>query len=300
MHYYKANIGDIATKVCGMSPAETGMYLRLLNETLRREAHPTKQDAYIWCRARSESEKADVDAVLSFCCEELDGVFVDSYARAAIAEYAASAEKYSAAAKARESKKKQNITKTEQDSAKSCHDFDGSCQDWTESCQDIGEIYQDSAKSCSNHKPLTINQEPETKNQEPVAATAVAAPARRRSATSSAKNHSATSATWAAYSSAFVNRYGTEPVRNAKVNGILANLVKRIGEDDAPHVAGFFVGHNDSFYVRRMHSVDMLLNSCEALHAQWKTGREMTNRKAQEVERMGFEFVSHHDGGEIF
>jgi len=45
---------------------------------------------------------------------------------------------------------------------------------------------------------------------------------------------SKTDATWKAYSAAYLRTYGAEPVRNAKVNGQLANVVDRIGGDDAP------------------------------------------------------------------
>lgn len=54
---------------------------------------------------------------------------------------------------------------------------------------------------------------------------------------------------WEAYSSAYAVRYGVEPLRNAKVNGALANLLKRIPTDEAPAVARFFVGSDDKFYV---------------------------------------------------
>lgn len=88
----------------------------------------------------------------------------------------------------------------------------------------------------------------------------------------SAKSAPITNSTWEAYATAYFNRYGTEPVRNATVNGQLASLVRRLGDKAAPAVAAFYVSHSENFYVRQMHPVGLLLKDAEALHTQWKTG----------------------------
>ncbi len=92
------------------------------------------------------------------------------------------------------------------------------------------------------------------------------------------------SAAWDAYSQAYLLRYGAEPVRNAKVNGQLANLVARLG-DEAPDVARFFVGHSSAFYVRGMHAVDALLKDAEKLRTEWATNRQMTHTQAVATDR---------------
>lgn len=97
-----------------------------------------------------------------------------------------------------------------------------------------------------------------------------------------AKEPSPTSATWNAYADAYRSRYGVDPVRNAKVNGQLSQLVARIGGDEAPPVARFFVGLQDPYYVRRMHPVDDLLSNAEKLRTQWATnGRARPNQAAE-------------------
>ena len=93
------------------------------------------------------------------------------------------------------------------------------------------------------------------------------------------------STTWAAYAIAYHERYGIEPVRNAKVNGQLAQLVKRIGGFDAPHVAAFYVKSNAAFYVKCGHSVDCLLRECEKLRTEWATNTRMTETKARQVDQ---------------
>lgn len=91
--------------------------------------------------------------------------------------------------------------------------------------------------------------------------------------------------TWQSYSEAYQNRYGTPPVRNATVNTQLSNFVKRVGIDEAPAIAAFYVGHNSSFYVGRMHAVGNLLADAEKLRTEWATGRKVTQTKARQIDQ---------------
>lgn len=94
-----------------------------------------------------------------------------------------------------------------------------------------------------------------------------------------------TGRTWAAYSQAYRLRYGEEPARNAKGFGICSQLVDRLGAEEAPEVAAFYVGHNDSFYVRSLHPLSLLLRDAEKLRTEWKVGRQMTQTTARRVEQ---------------
>jgi hypothetical protein len=94
-----------------------------------------------------------------------------------------------------------------------------------------------------------------------------------------------TKAAWDGYRSAYLERYGCEPVRNAKVNGQLAQLVARLGADEAPAVSRFYVGHQRQDYVRAMHPVDFLLRDAESLRTSWATGRQVTNAQATLTDR---------------
>jgi len=90
-----------------------------------------------------------------------------------------------------------------------------------------------------------------------------------------AKPTAPTSGAWTAYCDAYMERYGVDPVRNAKVNGQLAQFVARLGVD-SPQVAAFFVGLQDQFYVKQMHPVDLLLRDAEKLRTRWATGKRST------------------------
>lgn len=94
-----------------------------------------------------------------------------------------------------------------------------------------------------------------------------------------------TKAAWEAYAKAYHKRYGSKPVRNATINGQLAGFVKRLGKEEGPSVAAFYVTHNDQFYVRSLHPVGLLLRDAEKLRTEWITGLRMTQTKAAQTDR---------------
>jgi len=91
--------------------------------------------------------------------------------------------------------------------------------------------------------------------------------------------------TWQAYSDAYERRYKAKPVRNATVNGQISSFIKRIGFDEAPMVAEFYVYHNNSFYVQKMHTVGLLLADAEKLRTEWATKSTMTNTQARQADK---------------
>ena len=91
--------------------------------------------------------------------------------------------------------------------------------------------------------------------------------------------------TWEVYIWAYTKRYGVPPVRNATVNSQMLKFIKRVGAQDAPDIAAFYVAHNDQFYVRKSHSVGLLLNDAEKLSTEWRTNNVVTTSDARDVER---------------
>jgi hypothetical protein len=103
-----------------------------------------------------------------------------------------------------------------------------------------------------------------------------------------------TTEVWLAYSASYLDRYQTEPVRNATVNGQFANFVARIGAKEAPAVASWYLRHEGRRYVQGGHSVGLMLHDAEKLRTEWATGRAGNSteevfarliRKAEEEER---------------
>ncbi|RXE54195.1 MULTISPECIES: hypothetical protein [Pseudomonas fluorescens group] len=90
--------------------------------------------------------------------------------------------------------------------------------------------------------------------------------------------------TWDSYTIAYLERYGVEPVRNAKVNGQVAQLVQRLGAEEAPGVAAFYVSINDSFFIRASHEFGLLVARAEGIRTQWLTGRQVNAVTARQME----------------
>lgn len=92
-------------------------------------------------------------------------------------------------------------------------------------------------------------------------------------------------ATWAAYAKAYAARHGAAPVRNAKVNANVKQLVHRLGHAEAPLVAGWFLSVNERYVVQNMHDLGTLVAKCEAYRTQWATGRQMTQTSAMQQDQ---------------
>ncbi|MDD5392430.1 MAG: hypothetical protein PHE17_05360 [Thiothrix sp.] len=90
---------------------------------------------------------------------------------------------------------------------------------------------------------------------------------------------------WSAYSASYAARHGIEPIGNARTFGMLANLVERLGEQNAISVAGWFPAHNNRWYVEKMHGVGVMLADCEKLYAEMMTGRMVTASSAMQADR---------------
>ena len=91
-----------------------------------------------------------------------------------------------------------------------------------------------------------------------------------------------TAEVWNAYAKAYEQRYSVEPVRNAKVNGMLAQFINRVPAEEAPAIAAFYVGHSKGLYVSARHCVDLLLRDAEGLRTEWATGRRVTDSEARQ------------------
>ena len=92
--------------------------------------------------------------------------------------------------------------------------------------------------------------------------------------------------TWAAYSEAYQRRYKTKPVRNQSVNSKVKQFVLRIGHEESPMVAAFYVDRvSDAFVVRKMHDVGLLLSGAEGYRTQWVSGAAITSTRAKQVDQ---------------
>lgn len=136
MHYFKRNIGDYHKKAGRLSMIEHGAYTLLMDSCYDREQFPTLEQAYDWCWAKSEEEKAAVRFVLEKFFVLKDGVYSQSRIEEEIAKYHKNSRINSKIAKDREEKRRTNRAKSVNEPTTNLH--------------------------------LTTNQEPLTNNQEPI------------------------------------------------------------------------------------------------------------------------------------
>lgn len=76
---------------------------------------------------------------------------------------------------------------------------------------------------------------------------------------------------WTSYCTAYNLRYGTKPVRNARVNTLIKQLHDRLGVEAVPVVA-YYVQIEDQFYCKQSHSLGPLLQNAEGIATQWRIG----------------------------
>jgi len=91
--------------------------------------------------------------------------------------------------------------------------------------------------------------------------------------------------TWQAYSTAYLNRWNTEPVRNARVNSDIKHFVERIGATEAPGVAAFYLTSNRGLYVSSKHCTNLLLRDAEGLRTEWATGTQVMETEAHQADK---------------
>ena len=100
--------------------------------------------------------------------------------------------------------------------------------------------------------------------------------------------------TWQAYARAYRDRYDILPTTNAKTRGQTAQLVRLVGKDIAPHLAAYYVTHNNSFFVSRRHDIGLLLTNYQQVLTDMQRGEQMTQTKARQTEgtQSNFETMS--------
>ena len=85
---------------------------------------------------------------------------------------------------------------------------------------------------------------------------------------------------WQAYQQAYQQRYGVEPLRNAKINAQIKTFCELVGED-APKIAGFYCFHSHKWYILKGHDFGTLLANAQAVARDYYSGVETTSKVAE-------------------
>lgn len=89
---------------------------------------------------------------------------------------------------------------------------------------------------------------------------------------------------WNVYAESYKERYGVEPARNVQVNSQIKAFVSKGPEEDAHHIARFYVWHNDRFYVQKAHPVGLMVSDYQKLRTEWATGKKATLETGKQAE----------------
>lgn len=100
-----------------------------------------------------------------------------------------------------------------------------------------------------------------------------------------APEHVDTNIAWNPYTLAYQRRYGIPPTRNARVNGQLAQFMRRVPLEDVAAIVTHYVRSQNAFYVASGHSVGCLLKDAEKLRTEALTGRNGTMAGARRQDR---------------
>lgn len=260
MHFYDFNIGEYAKKTQHLTNEEDLAYRRLLDmyyDTEKPIANPSLNGGLATLSRRLRVSEQALKNVL-------DEFFPDGknkHAEEKIAAYYAYIAKQAANGKLGGRPKRTQAKPT-------------------------GKPKKPSAKPTltTNHLPLTTNKEPLTTKSQNLP-DAIAPEKKQLNVNQETELQAACKATWMKYCNAYFIRYGTEPIRNAGVNSMVKQFVKKLGFDDSPFVAEFFVNHNDRFYVQKTHAVSLMTKDAEGLRTQWATGRSMTSTRAGQIDQ---------------
>lgn len=73
------------------------------------------------------------------------------------------------------------------------------------------------------------------------------------------------SACFKAYQAGIKKAYGADYPPSRRANGLLSEIVNRIGADAALQVVGYYLGHTKPFYAQRRHPLEILVQDCTGL-----------------------------------
>ena len=258
VHYYKRNLGDYAKKAGRLSMLQHGSYTLLLDACYDREQFPTMEQALEWTWASTPEEIDAVKLVLSrFFVLSSEGVYIQERVLEELLDYQSKADKNKQIAIERETKRAEKRTNR---------------------APFVNGSSPEQHEPPPNHKPITINQEPSISS----ASASRTAP----KTVDKSVSEKPSSTVWASYALAYSTRYGSEPPRNAKVNAHCKQLIDRVGAEDAPRLAAWYVkNENLPFYVSRGHPMDSLVKDCEGMLVRMRNGQAMTTREAVDVDR---------------
>jgi hypothetical protein len=168
---------------------------------------------------------------------------------------------------------------------------------WIQARSDAGKVGGPAAaKKRKENKRRTATSNDDT-NQQPTSSSSSSSSPSSSSSTSDSvskkslsrakaqRSPAKTSAVWEAYSEAYTERFGNPPADNVEERKHLSRLIDKIGADDAPEIARFYLKHPNAFYIGKGYPTWLLAQDAQKLRSEWQRGSVITGQKAREIER---------------
>jgi hypothetical protein len=76
-----------------------------------------------------------------------------------------------------------------------------------------------------------------------------------------------------------------KPIRNAKQNALCAQLVQRLGVENAVKCAVFYLSHPGQFYMQQKYPLGLLVRDCEGIFTEFQRGEYVTSDTAKIASR---------------
>ena len=288
MQHYQFHIGDYAQATAHLSPLEDLAYRRLIDLYYDTEGH-------IPYEATQAARRVRLDAVT--VSQVLQEFFVDtgvSWQHARCDKEIARV--YEKSDKARESGLRSGEVrraKAEQSNIIRSTNIERTLNEHSTNAElpvtrNPSPVTQDpEPKEASPVLTLLVspNASPESKGSNPLQPAAPIAKKKKPVSVEDAALQAVCREMWAAYSANYRDRYSESPIINAKVRAQVKQFCQRVPSLEAPHIAAFYVRHNNAFYVGKGHTVGPLLADAEKLRTEWATNQTITQTQAQQADK---------------
>jgi hypothetical protein len=93
---------------------------------------------------------------------------------------------------------------------------------------------------------------------------------------------------WDAYSYSYIHVYGEEatPVRNARANAQIKQLIGYVGPEEAELLCRVYPTMKDSYYHHQRHPLGLLISQYQKIRTDMKLGRSVSRKEAAKKEEL--------------
>ncbi len=141
-----------------------------------------------------------------------------------------------------------------------------------------------SSSSYSPSSSFSLSPSDSASEEVPAAPSASAPPKRTRKPKAD-KKPAKTTAVWEAFTSAYLVRHKIMPADCAQIRGQMSKFIDKVGAEDAPEIARYFVESSNGFHNEKAHDFGFCLSDAVKLRKEWLTGKIVTRTETRNADR---------------